>query len=155
MFVKENIKIIMAADHAGFALKEKLKRFLEENNIRVEDLSPELIENDDYPDIAFKAARKVAKEKARGILICGTGIGMCIAANKVKGIRAALAHNELTARLSRQHNNSNILCLGGRTTDEATARKILKAWLNTSFLEGRHLARVEKISNYENPMSNL
>ena len=143
-------KIILAADHAGFELKEKLKEVLKENELSFDDLSPELVPEDDYPDIAFKAAKKVAREKARGVLICGTGIGMCMAANKVKGVRAAMAYDETTARLSRQHNDANILCLGGRTTDELTAKKILKTWLSTRFLEGRHLTRVEKISKYEN-----
>ncbi|MBN2458653.1 ribose 5-phosphate isomerase B [Candidatus Woesearchaeota archaeon] len=142
-------KVILGADHAGFALKEKLKQVLKDNEIAFDDLSPALDEADDYPDIAFKAAKKVAREKNLGILICGTGIGMCITANKVKGIRAALAYDENTARLSRQHNDANILCLGGRTIDEKLAKRILKVWLNTRFLEGRHARRVEKISKYE------
>lgn len=142
-------KIILAADHGGFELKEKLKEVLRENELSFDDLSPELVPGDDYPDVAFKAAKKVAREKARGVLICGTGIGMCMAANKVKGVRAAMAYDEASARLSRQHNDANILCLGGRTTDELTAKKILKVWLSTRFLEGRYLTRVEKIRKYE------
>lgn len=142
-------KIILAADHGGFELKEKLKEVLRENELSFDDLSPELVPGDDYPDVAFKAAKKVARQKARGVLICGTGIGMCMAANKVKGVRAAMAYDEASARLSRQHNDANILCLGGRTTDELTAKKILKVWLSTRFLEGRYLTRVEKIRKYE------
>ena len=142
-------KIILAADHGGFELKEKLKEVLRENELSFDDLSPELVPGDDYPDVAFKAAKKVARQKARGVLICGTGIGMCMAANKVKGVRAAMAYDEASARLSRQHNDANILCLGGRTTDELTAKRILKVWLSTRFLEGRYLTRVEKIRKYE------
>ncbi|HJX06288.1 MAG TPA: RpiB/LacA/LacB family sugar-phosphate isomerase [Candidatus Nanoarchaeia archaeon] len=146
--VKE--KIILAADHAGFGLKEKLKKTLKEHEIPFDDLSPVLVPEDDYPDVAFKAAKKVAREKARGVFVCGTGMGMCMVANKVKGIRAAMAYDEASARLSRQHNDANVLCLGGRTTDELTAKKILKVWVSTRFLEARHLTRVDKIRKYEN-----
>lgn len=142
-------KVILAADHAGYDLKEKLKKVLDDYNVSYDDLTPSFDKEDDYPDAAFMAAKKVAQLKSRGILICGTGIGMCITANKVKGIRAALAYDEKTARLSRQHNDSNILCLGGRTTDEDTARQILKTWLTTRFLEGTHTRRVEKIKKFE------
>ncbi|MBW2990943.1 ribose 5-phosphate isomerase B [Candidatus Woesearchaeota archaeon] len=142
-------KVILAADHGGYELKEKLKEVLEENEIPYDDISFEFERDDDYPDHAFKAATKVAKEKARGVLICATGIGMCISANKVKGARAAMAYDEKTARLSRQHNDTNILCLGASITDEETAKKILKAWLTTRFLEGRHARRVDKIKEFE------
>jgi ribose 5-phosphate isomerase B len=143
-------KVILGADHAGFELKEKLKSVFKENEIVFDDLSLVFDEKDDYPDVAFKVAKRVAREKNLGVLICGTGIGMCMTANKVKGVRAALAYDENTARLSRQHNDANILCLGGRTTDEKLAKRILKVWLNTRFLEGRHLTRVEKIRAFEN-----
>lgn len=143
-------KIILAADHAGFELKEKLKKFLQSSNIIFEDLSPKLVEGDDYPDAAFRAAQKVAKTKALGVFICGTGMGMCIAANKVKGIRAAMAYDETSARLSRQHNDANVLCLGGRTTNEKTAVTILKTWLTTRFLEGHYVRRNDKIRMFEN-----
>ena len=142
-------KIILAADHGGFELKEKLKKVLQANDIIFEDLSPKMVEGDDYPDIAFRAAQKVAKNKELGIFLCGTGLGMCIAANKVKGIRAAMAYDEATARLSRQHNDANVLCLGGRTTDEKTATIILKTWLTTRFLEGHYTRRTEKIKRFE------
>jgi len=142
-------KIILAADHAGFELKEKLKKFLQQSDISFEDYSPKLVNEDDYPDVAFKAAQRVAKAKEMGVFICGTGIGMCIAANKVKGIRATMAYDEVTARLSRQHNDANVLCLGGRLTDEKTAISILKIWLNTRFLEGHYTRRNEKIHRFE------
>ena len=142
-------KIILAADHAGFELKEKLKKVLQDNDILFEDLSPKLIKDDDYPDIAFKAAQKVAKLRAKGVFVCGTGLGMCIAANKVKGIRAAPAYDDTGARISRQHNDANVLCIGARLTDEKTAISILKTWLTTAFLEGRHARRVEKIRMFE------
>ncbi len=142
-------KIIFAADHAGYELKEKLKSVLEENEIPFEDVSPELVKDDDYPDHAFRGARKVVRENARGVFLCGNGMGMCIAANKVKGIRAVRAYNEKTARMSRQEDDSNVLCIGARLTDEDTAKKILKAWLTTRFLEGRHVRRVEKIKEFE------
>jgi ribose 5-phosphate isomerase B len=142
-------KVILAADHAGFELKEKLKQVLKDNEIPFDDLYPKLIKDDDYPDVAFKAAQKVAKYKELGVFICGTGLGMCLAANKVKGIRATLAYDEATARMGRQHNDSNVLCLGGRTTDDKTAVSILKTWLTTRFLEGPYARRVEKIKRFE------
>jgi len=142
-------KIILAADHGGFELKEKLKKFLQTSGITFEDLSPKLVEGDDYPDVAFIAAQRVAKFKELGVFVCGSGIGTCIAANKVKGIRAAAAYDEKMARVSRQDNDSNVLCLGGRFTDEKTAITILRAWLTTRFLEGRHTRRIEKIKRFE------
>jgi len=145
----QKTKIILAADHAGFELKEKLKKVLEANEISYEDLYPKLVKDDDYPDIAFRAAQKVSKLKARGVFICGTGLGMCIAANKVKGIRATPAYDEAGARIARQHNDTNVLCLGARMTDEKTAIAILKTWLTTGFLEGRHARRLDKIKMFE------
>jgi ribose 5-phosphate isomerase B len=142
-------KVILAADHAGFELKEKLKQVLKDNEIPFDDLYPKLIKDDDYPDVAFKAAQKVAKAKELGVFVCGTGLGMCLAANKVRGIRATLAYDEATARLGRQHNDSNVLCLGGRTTNDKTAVSILKTWLTTRFLEGPYARRVEKIKRFE------
>ncbi|MBN2052749.1 RpiB/LacA/LacB family sugar-phosphate isomerase [Candidatus Woesearchaeota archaeon] len=145
--VKE--KIVLAADHAGFELKEKLKKVLEQNEIAFEDLSPKFVDGDDYPDIAFIAAQRVARSKLMGVFICGTGYGMCTAANKVKGIRATPVYDEKMARISRQDNDANVLCLGARLTDEKTAVVILKTWLNTRFLEGRHARRVDKIKRFE------
>lgn len=142
-------KIILAADHGGFELKDKIKKYLASIEFDVEDLSEKFDESDDYPDICFKAAKKVAKGETKGIFFCGTGIGMCICANKVKGIRAANVNDELEARLSKQHNNANVLCLGGRVLDEKKAIVIVRAWLSSSFLEGRHQRRVDKITQYE------
>ncbi len=145
----QKTKIILAADHAGFELKEKLKKVLEQNEITYDDLSPKLVEGDDYPDIAFIAAQRVARGKLMGVFVCGTGYGMSTAANKVKGIRATPVYNDKLARISRQDNDSNILCLGARLTDEKTAVNILKIWLTTRFLEGRHARRIEKIKRFE------
>jgi ribose 5-phosphate isomerase B len=142
-------KIILAADHGGFDLKEKVKKWLQSQGIEFQDYSPKLINEDDYPDVAFKAAQRVAKAKEMGVFICGTGIGMCMAANKVKGIRAAMAYDETSARLSRQHNDANVICLGGRTTSEKTAILIVKTWLTTRFLEGHYTRRNDKIRMYE------
>lgn len=142
-------KVILAADHAGFDLKESLKPILDENEIEYEDVSPEFERDDDYPDHAFKGARRVVRENARGVFVCGSGMGMCIAANKVKGIRAVRAFDEKTARMGRQEDDSNVLCIGARLTDEETAKKMLKAWLTSRFLEGRHTRRVEKIKEFE------
>ena len=142
-------KVVLAADHAGFELKEKLKPVFDENEILYEDISPELVRDDDYPDHAFRGARKVVREKTRGVFVCGSGMGMWIAANKVRGIRAVRAYDEKTARMGRQEDDSNVLCIGARLTDEVSARKILKAWLTTRFLEGRHTRRVNKIIEFE------
>ena len=141
--------IYIGSDHGGYNLKETIKKYLEENNIEHKDLGANTLNNtDDYPDFALKVAKKVAKNKEnKGILICGTGIGMCMTANKVKGVRAALCYDERTAKLSREHNDSNILCLGGRTTHEDTAIEIVNTWLNTKFNDvERHKRRVEKMN---------
>jgi ribose 5-phosphate isomerase B len=144
------MKVAIGSDHAGFMLKERLKKHLIKLNYEVKDFGTHSKESVDYPDIAFEVARDVSKGKFdRGILICGTGIGMCIAANKVVGIRAALCWDERTAELSRKHNDSNILCLGGRILGEEEAMKIVDVWLTTKFEGGRHLRRIKKISEYE------
>jgi ribose 5-phosphate isomerase B len=143
-------KIIIGSDHAGFRLKRAIKNYLKELGYENEDIGTDSEESCDYPDFAYKVAAKVAETGGRGIIICGTGIGSCIAANKVKGVRAALAFDEYTARMSREHNNSNVLCLGERTTREEMAKKIVKIWLETPFSnEGRHRRRVEKIMKLE------
>ena len=109
--------------------------------------SPEMI---DYPDIAFPLAKDVAKGKCeRGIICCGTGVGVSIAANKVHGIRAANCHDTFSARASREHNNANILTLGGRVIGKGLAQEIVQVWLKSEFIEGRHLRRINKISDYE------
>jgi ribose 5-phosphate isomerase B len=145
----EKDKVILAADHAGFELKGKVKDYLLKSDVEIEDLSEKFTEGDDYPDICFKAAKKVVKEGVLGIFLCGNGLGMCICANKVKGIRAIVGSDENIARQGRQHNDSNVLCLGGRTLDEKKAVSIVRAWISSGFLEGRHKRRVEKIKQYE------
>ena len=143
-------KIIMGADHAGFELKEAIKAFLtgagwEITDVRTDNCSPV-----DYPDFGAPVAGRVAAgEFSRGILICGSGVGMSILANKFPGIRAVLALDEEMATLSRMHNDTNILVLAGRRTDQTKAAAILQAWLITAFAGGRHQARVDKIGQWE------
>lgn len=144
-------ELVIGSDHGGFALKKELVAYLITKGMTIEDVGCYNEKSVDYPDIALKVAKKVAGGK-RGILVCGTGIGMSIAANKVKGIRAALCHDEFTARMSREHNDANILVLGGRVTKPAAAMKILDVWISTVFLgekEERHANRVGKIRAYE------
>ncbi len=143
-------KIYIASDHAGFELKEKVKNYLKDKNIEIEDLGTNNIDSVDYPDYAFKLGKKVASEEnSLGILICGTGIGMCIAANKVKGIRAAHCNIEKEAEMTRKHNNANVLCLGARIIDYDLATKIVDRFLGSEFEGGRHKDRVNKINNYK------
>ncbi len=144
------MKIAIASDHAGFKVKEKLKKFLTRMGYEIKDFGTFSEESCDYPDFAIKVAEAVVNRKAEnGILICGTGIGMSIAANKVKGIRAAVCWNEETAKLSRKHNNANILCLGARMLNIDEIERIVKAWLSTNFEGGRHEKRISKIHAYE------
>ena len=145
-----NKKIAIGADHAGFELKEKIKNVLGELEYEVVDFGTNSTDSVDYPLIAKALATNVAsKDPPRGILICGTGIGMSIAANKVKGIVASLCYNVETARLARQHNNSNILTMGGRTTELDLAKDIIKTWLETEFEGGRHQRRLQEIRDLE------
>ncbi|MBS1852228.1 MAG: ribose 5-phosphate isomerase B [Acidobacteria bacterium] len=144
------MKIALGADHAGFELKEKIKAYLAGKGISVADHGTHSTESVDYPDYARVVGEEVvAKQADYGILVCGAGIGMSIAANKVPGVRAANIHSEVEAQLSREHNNANILALGGRLLDEATALQIVERWLSTPFSGGRHERRVEKISALE------
>lgn len=144
-------KIALGADHAAFALKEKIKEFLIKENYNVSDEGTFSEDSCDYPDIAEKVAKKVsAKKVALGILFCGTGVGMSIAANKIKGIRAANCENPVTAYYSRAHNNANVLTLGARILGEELVKEIIKVFLNTKFEKGRHLKRVKKIKRLEN-----
>ena len=146
------MKIVLGSDHAGFELKEAIKQWLAPTDYQVEDVGTYSDASVDYPDYAEKAARIVAGGQAdRGILLCGTGLGVCIAANKIRGIRAAPAWNPDIARLSRQHNDANVLCLSGRFIDAAAAREIVQTWLETPFEGGRHQRRVDKISQLEHP----
>ena len=141
------MKYYIATDHAGLDLKNFTKAFLEEKGITVEDLSPTTTNRVDYPDYASKVSIAVQNDpEAKGILICGTGIGMSLAANKYDGIRAALTHDAYTARMAREHNDANILCFGERVVGKGVVEDILNAWLNNDFEGGRHANRVEKIN---------
>jgi len=134
------MKIAIGSDHAGFQLKEELKVFLKEKGINVKDFGTYSEESVDYPDYAIPLAESVARgEEKFGILICGTGIGMC----------ASLCGSEYSARCAREHNDANVLCLAGRVLKEELAKEIVNAWLDTSFLAGRHKRRIDKITNYE------
>lgn len=139
-------KIALGSDHAGFKTKEMIKTVLDQMSIPYEDMGTNSTESCDYPDYAHAVGNAVANNQDQlGILACGSGIGVCIAANKVKGVRAALVFNEEMAKLSKQHNNANVLCVGERTTDAKAIPGIVKAWLATEFEGGRHQKRVEKI----------
>ena len=144
------MRIALASDHAGYAEKERLKGLLTELGVEFDDLGTVSEESVDYPDYARKVAEQVAQGSVeQGVLVCGSGTGMAITANKVPGVRAAVAWSEETARLARQHNNANVLALGARTTPEGDIPKIVRAWFTTEFEGGRHAARVEKISEVE------
>ncbi len=143
-------KIALGADHAGFEEKEKLKKTLDELGVEYEDVGTFSTDSVDYPDYAQKVGEKVESGEAeQGILVCGSGIGVAIAANKMHGIRAAQAWNEETAKLARQHNNANVLTIGARVIPEEEIPKIVKAWFSADFEGGRHEKRVEKIMNLE------
>ncbi len=143
-------RIVLGADHGGYLLKEEVRRLLEEMGVPYEDLGTHSAESVDYPDYARAVAERIlAGEAELGILVCGTGIGMSIAANKVPGIRAALCGDVYSARMSRQHNDANVLCLGGRVLGPELAREIVRAWLGASFEGGRHARRLAKIQALE------
>ncbi len=144
------MKIAIGSDHAGFSLKEKLRAYLAGTDAEVMDKGTDSSDSVDYPDFAEKVAADVSSGNAdRGVLVCGTGIGVCISANKIHGIRAAQAWNPEIARLSRLHNDANILCLSGRFLEPALAIEMIKVWLTTPFEGGRHQRRVDKISALE------
>ena len=144
------MKVALGSDHAGFELKEDLRSFLAERQVEVLDLGAFGEAPVDYPDVAIKVAGKVSRgEVERGLLICGTGIGMSIVANRFAGVRAALCHDPYTARISREHNDANLLALGGRLIGKGLAREILKVWLETEFQGGRHQKRLDKITGLE------
>lgn len=144
------MKISLGADHAGFELKEKIKKLLLQQGIEVNDRGTHSSEAVDYPDYARKVAEEVADHDADlGILVCGSGIGMSIAANKVAGVRAANVSSEYEAQLSREHNDANVLTLGARLISDQNAFQIVQKWLETSFAGGRHQRRVEKINEIE------
>ncbi len=145
------MRVIIASDHAGLRLKEKVKRYLKRKKIEYKDLGTESFTSVDYPDYALKVAEKVAKNKnTRGILVCGTGTGMTIAANKVKGIRAVAAYDAYSAKMSRIDNDTNVLGLRGRFFPLEKIKKIITVWLDTPFSgEKRHKRRIKKIGDYE------
>ena len=139
-------KVSLASDHAGFNLKERIKKFLIKKKIKIIDLGPKNNSSVDYPDYAKKVARNVLSKKSNvGILVCGSGTGMAMSANKFKKIRAAVCYNKASTRLSRQHNNANIMALGARLTKKSDVTKLVNVFLNTKFEGGRHLRRVKKV----------
>src|SRR5262249_46722 len=143
-------KILIASDHAGFDGKEAIKRTLDKMGVEYEDLETNSPDSVDYPHYAEGGAKGVAGGAAeRGILVCGSGIGMEIAANKIPGVRAALAWNEETAQLARRHNDANVVAVGDRTTPRETIDRIIRAFLTTDFEGGRHQRRIEKIKKLE------
>ena len=144
------MKIAISSDHGGNNLRQEIMSLLDELNISYQDFGPQSSDSVDYPDFAKPVADGVASgEFERGILLCGTGIGMSIAANKVKGIRCALVHDVFSAKATRCHNDSNILAMGERVIGPGLAGEIVKAWLGTEFEGGRHTRRIEKITELE------
>lgn len=144
------MKVAIGADHAGFDGKELIKTVLDEIGVEYTDMGTDSPDSVDYPDYARKVAESVARgEFDQGILVCGSGTGMAISANKVKGIRAAVAWNAETAELARRHNNANVLAVGYRTSPEGTIPDIVKAWFAADFEGGRHAGRVDKITEIE------
>ena len=144
------MRIAIAGDHRGYAAKEKIILLLTEQGHEIIDMGTNSARSVDYTDVAFLAAKAVAEAKVdRAILLCGSGIGMSIAANKVRGIRAALCNDELTAQTARRHNDSNILCLAADLLGEELMRRIVESWLETDFEGGRHARRVRKIAMIE------
>jgi ribose 5-phosphate isomerase B len=147
-------RIAIGCDHRGFNLKELITSFLRNAGYSHQDFGCYSTESVDYPDIAQKVGKAVASgDFDQGILICNTGIGMCIAANKIKGVRAALCHNVFAAQRARQHNDANVLCLGGEDVDTELALEIVKTFLTTDFEGGRHARRVNKIKALEGDAS--
>ena len=139
-------KLVIGSDHGGFSLKEAIKEHLGACGIEVTDMGTHSLDSVDYPDIAVAVAKAVAEgQYERGIIICGTGIGVSIAANKVPGIRAALCHDTFSAQMSREHNDANILTMGERVIGPGLACLIVDTWLKASFAGGRHARRVEKL----------
>jgi ribose 5-phosphate isomerase B len=144
------MKIAIGSDHRGYDAKRRIVPLLQQLGHEIVDVGPEAPGSVDYPDYAFQVAQAVGEGRVdRGILICGTGIGMCIAANKVAGVRAAPCHDSITAEMSRRHNDANILCLSADLLGEELIERMLRIWLDTEFEGGRHARRVEKISRFE------
>jgi ribose 5-phosphate isomerase B len=144
------MKIAVGSDHRGFEAKKRIMLLLEQLGHETLDMGTNGPESVDYPDFAIKVAQAVGEKQVdRGILICGSGIGMCIAANKVHGVRAAPCHDSITAEMSRRHNDANILCLSGDLLGEELIDRMVRIWLQTEFEGGRHARRVEKIESFE------
>jgi ribose 5-phosphate isomerase B len=152
---KKTRRIALGADHGGYSLKENLKPFLQEQGYLVDDCGTHSSDSVDYPDFAYAVAKKVSEGEAwRGIIIDGAGIGSCMAANKVPGVRAAMCYDHATALNGREHNNANVLTLGAGMIEAALARQIVITFLNTKFGGGRHARRVDKIMNIEKKIGN-
>lgn len=150
------MKINVASDHAGFHFKNRILQYLSEKKIDAVDLGTNADASVDYPDYGMKVARLVSEGRVkRGILVCGTGVGMSIVANKFSGVRAALCHNQETAEASRLHNDANILVLGSRILDEEIGLSIVETWLATPFEGGRHQRRLDKITEIEKTVKNM
>ena len=144
------MKIAVACDHGGLRLKSVVMEWLEKQGYEVIDFGTYNEESCDYPDFASKAAKAVVRGDCdKGIVICGTGIGVSITANKIKGIRCALVHDVFSAKATRQHNDTNMLAMGQRVVGEGLALEIVKAWLTSDFEGGRHIQRIEKMMSYE------
>jgi len=142
------MKYYIATDHAGLEFKAFIKSLLQERGFEVVDLGPDSTDRVDYPDYAKKLCHEVLKDKeSKGVLICGTGIGMSLAANKIKGIRAALCHDAYTASMARAHNDANVLVMGARVLGYGTAESVLDAWLKSEFEGGRHAERIAKLES--------
>lgn len=144
------MKIAIASDHRGFDVKRRIVALVVQLGHEVIDMGPEGNASVDYPDFAFQVAQAVSEQRVeRGILVCGSGIGMCIAANKVRGVRAAPCHDGITAEMSRRHNDANVLCLSADLLGEELIERMVRIWLQTEFEGGRHARRVDKIVRYE------
>ncbi len=144
------MRIAIGSDHRGFGVKRRLVQFLQQSGHEVLDLGTTSEDSCDYPDFAYLVGRAVSEQQVdRGILICGTGIGMCISANKIPGVRAALCHDNITAEMSRRHNNANILCMSADLLGMELMERMTRLWLETEFEGGRHVRRVDKIHRLE------
>ena len=144
------MKIAVASDHRGFSVKDKILSQVTQLNHESQDFGPSSADICDYPDFGAKAAKAVSDGQVdRAILICGSGIGMCIVANKFRGVRAALCHDDLTAEMSRRHNDANVLCLSADLLGDRLASRMVELWLETPFEGGRHARRIGKIADYE------
>lgn len=144
--------IVIGSDHAGYKAKEELKAMLQKKGFNVVDVGASSEESTDYPDYAVKVGQAVSSGQAKqGVLVCGTGIGMCITANKIKGVRAALITDELTAEMSRKHNDANVFCAGARVIATDKMKQLLEKFLSTSFEGGRHERRVQKMNDLDKP----